>query len=67
LKKRLHVRIWKLETREFAAWLQENIDVMNNELGLQPGFPNREKSTESFNIDLAAEDEFGNTSIKENQ
>ena len=59
--------IWKHEAYDFTSWLQENIDVLNDVLGLSLSNPEREQSAGSFNVDLVAEDENGNPVIIENQ
>lgn len=59
--------IWKHEAYDFTTWLQDNIDVLNDELGLSLSNPEREQSAGSFSVDLVAEDEAGNPVIIENQ
>ena len=59
--------IWKREAYDFTSWLQDNIDVLNDALGLSLSNPEREQSAGSFNVDLVAEDENGNPVIIENQ
>lgn len=59
--------IWKHESYDFTKWLQDNIDVLNEILGLNLSNPEREKSAGSFSVDLVAEDEAGNPVIIENQ
>ncbi len=59
--------IWKHEAYDFTNWLQDNIDVLNDALGLSLSNPEREQSAGSFNVDLVAEDENGNPVIIENQ
>ncbi len=59
--------LWKHEAYDFTAWLQDNIDVLNDVLGLSLSNPEREQSAGSFNVDLVAEDEAGNPVIIENQ
>ncbi len=59
--------IWKHEAYDFTSWLQDNIDVLNDALGLSLSNPEREQSAGSFNVDLVAEDENGNPVIIENQ
>jgi len=59
--------IWKHEAYNFTSWLQDNIDVLNDALGLSLSNPEREQSAGSFNVDLVAEDENGNPVIIENQ
>ncbi len=52
--------IWKHEAKDFTAWLQSNIDVLNQVLDFQISNVEREQSTGNFNVDLVAEDENGN-------
>ncbi len=59
--------IWKHEAYDFTSWLQDNIDVLNDVLGLSLSNPESEQSAGSFNVDLVAEDENGNPVIIENQ
>ncbi len=59
--------IWKHEAYDFTSWLQDNIDVLNDALGLSLSNPEREQTAGSFNVDLVAEDENGNPVIIENQ
>jgi len=59
--------IWKHEATDFTVWLNENIDVLNESLGLTIQNTEREVSTGSFNVDIKAEDTEGNTVIIENQ
>ncbi len=59
--------IWQHEAYDFTSWLQDNIDVLNDALGLSLSNPEREQSAGSFNVDLVAEDENGNPVIIENQ
>ncbi len=59
--------VWKHEAYDFTTWLQDNIDVLNEALGLSLSSPEREQSAGSFSVDLVAEDEAGNPVIIENQ
>ena len=59
--------IWKHEAIDFTTWLQGNLDVLNNELDINLENAEREQSAGSFNVDLVAEDDNGNTVIIENQ
>ncbi len=51
----------------FTKWLEENIDVLNDAIGLQLGNVEREKSAGQFSADLLAEDQDGNFVVIENQ
>ncbi len=59
--------VWKHEARDFTTWLQDNIDVLNDALGLNLDNVEREQSAGSFNVDLVAEDASSRTIIIENQ
>lgn len=58
--------IWKHEAFDFTAWLFENCDVLNEQLGLTLTPVEKEKSIGSFNVDILAEDTNGAVII-ENQ
>ena len=59
--------VWKHEAIDFTVWLENNIDVVNECVGLNLGGVRREKNAGDFNVDLVAEDESGNLVIIENQ
>lgn len=59
--------VWPHEARDFTIWLQENIDILNTELGIGLIGAEREQAAGSFSVDLVAEDEHGNTVVIENQ
>lgn len=59
--------IWKNEARNFTVWLEDNIDALNQKLGLQLTITDREKVVGGFSLDLLAEDEQGGLVIIENQ
>ncbi len=59
--------VWRHEAYDFTQWLQENIGVLNDVLGLSLSSAEREQSAGSFSVDLVAEDEAGNPVIIENQ
>ena len=58
--------IWPLEA-SFTDWLYENIEVLNERLGLSLTSTEREKSAGSYSADLVAEDEEGRWVVVENQ
>lgn len=65
---RVHLRdIWKHEAYNFTTWLQENIDILKEVIGLEIINPEIEQSTGSFNVDITAEDASGNIIVIENQ
>lgn len=59
--------VWKHEAHDFTTWLENNIDVLNEALGLTLVSVDREKNAGDFSVDLVAEDEAGNVIIIENQ
>lgn len=66
--KRVPLRtVWKHEAHDFTTWLEENIDVLNDELGLNLVSVDREQNAGTFSVDLVGEDEAGNVTIIENQ
>ena len=66
--KRVPLRdVWRHETLDFTKWLQENMDVLNEVVGLSLSSAERERSAGDFNVDLVAEDAAGNPVIIENQ
>lgn len=58
--------IWPLEAN-FTNWLYDNIEVLNERLGLSLTSTEREKSAGSYSADLVAEDEDGRWVVVENQ
>jgi hypothetical protein len=59
--------VWKHEALNLTTWLEENVDVLNDVLGLSLVSADREQAAGAFNVDLIAEDESGRTVIIENQ
>ncbi len=59
--------VWPHEAYDFSQWLQDNLDVLNEALGLNLASAEAEKAAGEFNIDLLAEDESGRPVIIENQ
>lgn len=59
--------VWRHEAYDFTRWLQDNIDVLNEALGLSLINVEREQSAGSFSIDLVADREGGGKVIIENQ
>lgn len=60
-------KIWKHEARDFTTWLQENIDILKNVIGLEVLNAEREQTTGNFNVDITGEDASGNSIVIENQ
>jgi len=59
--------VWKHEALDFTAWLRENVDVLNDPLGLSLVSAEREQSVGSFSVDLVAESANGDPVVIENQ
>lgn len=59
--------VWKHEAIGLSTWLETNIDVINDLLGLELSNVEREKTVGDFSVDLTAEDRNGNLVIIENQ
>jgi Domain of unknown function (DUF4268) len=59
--------VWEHEAYDFTQWLQDNIEVLNDALGLNLVNVDREQAAGSFSIDLVAKVEGGGTVIIENQ
>lgn len=55
------------EARDFTPWLQDNIDVLSERLGIELTVVEREKQVGSFSLDLLAEGPNGEMVIIENQ
>ena len=66
--KRVRLRdVWQHEALDFTRWLEENVEVLNDLLGLQLVSADREQKAGGFNVDLVAEDASGNPVVVENQ
>lgn len=67
--KRLSLReAWSHEALEFTPWLEENIGLLNEALGLELEVKGREENVGDFSVDLLAEDlNSQKTAIIENQ
>ena len=59
LKKQKIRDIWKTEDRDFTPWLVENIELLNEDLGLNIQDPESEKRLDTFKVDIVAEDNEG--------
>lgn len=60
-------KVWKHEAHDFTVWLEENIDVLQEVVGFEIANAEREQSTGNFNVDIKADDEFGDVVVIENQ
>lgn len=58
--------VWPNEAHDFTKWLERNIDVLSEALGVQLSPPERERLVGSFSVDLVTEAN-GQTVIVENQ
>ncbi len=66
--KRVPLReVFPHEAHNFTVWLEENIEALADELGLQLTMLKREHSIPSARIDLLCQDEKGHYVIVENQ
>lgn len=59
--------IWQHEAADFTTWLADNIDYINDKLGVTLNVLETEKQVGSFNVDIYCEDEQGSSVIIENQ
>ncbi len=59
--------VWKHEALDFTTWLERNVDVVSDALGLPLSSAERERAAGDFSVDLVAEDESGNPVVIENQ
>jgi hypothetical protein len=59
--------LWANEARDFTTWLAENLDLLEEALGLDLSLVEREASAGLFFADILAEDGNGNPVIIENQ
>jgi hypothetical protein len=59
--------VWPHEAYDLTTWLEENVDVLNDALGLNLISAEREQSAGAFRVDLVAQDETGQAVVIENQ
>jgi RecB family endonuclease NucS len=59
--------VWPHEARDLTTWLEENVDVLNDALGLGLVSAERERAAGAFSVDLVAQDTRGRTVVIENQ
>ncbi len=53
--------LWKDEARDFTPWLEENIDLLGEAIGLELEVVERERAIGPFSADLACRDTAGGT------
>jgi len=59
--------VWRHEAADFTTWLRDNVDVLNDQLGLGLVAAERERSAGAFSVDLVAEGADGEAVVIENQ
>jgi Domain of unknown function (DUF4268) len=59
--------VFRDEARHFTTWLEQNLEVLAERLGIELTLVQREKTVGDFNVDLLCEDESGRPVIVENQ
>ncbi len=59
--------VWRHEAADFSAWMENNLDVLNEVLDFNLISAEREKAAGAFSVDLVGEDEDGRTVVIENQ
>jgi len=59
--------LWEREDTGFTVWLEQNVDVLGEVLGLELSVLEREQAVGPFRADLVAEDDEGRRVIIENQ
>ena len=60
--------IWPNEEKDFTPWLEENLDILSESIGIKLSFIEREKDVgRYFEADILAEDPSGNPVVIENQ
>lgn len=60
-------QIWPHEERDFTPWLESNLEVLADAIGLSLTAGQREKAVGSFEVDLEAEDDEGRRVVIEVQ
>lgn len=59
--------VWQHEAHDFTTWLQDNIELLNETVGLELSSADVEQAAGDFSVDIIAEDLEGNPVIIENQ
>lgn len=60
-------QVWPHEAYDLTTWLEENVDVLNDALGLGLVSAERESAAGAFSVDLVAQGADGRTVVIENQ
>ena len=60
-------QLFKDEAQHFTTWLEQNLEVLSERLGIELNLVQREKAVGDFNVDLLCEDSGGHAVIIENQ
>lgn len=67
IERRALREVWRHEALDFTRWLSNNIDVLSEIIDIELSNAEREQAAGTFNVDIVAEDELGQTVIIENQ
>lgn len=59
--------VWPHEALDFTLWLQDNIEIVNEVIGVNLSSIEREQAAGDFKVDILAEDENGDPVVIENQ
>jgi len=59
--------LWRNEGYDFTRWLEGNVDVLADAVGMELNIIEREKDVGDFSLDMLASDSTGRTVIIENQ
>ena len=59
--------VWPHEALDFTIWLQNNIEIINESIGINLSSIEREQAAGDFKVDIIAEDESGEPVVIENQ
>ncbi len=59
--------LWRHEARDFSSWLSENLDYLEETIGINLSLVEQESAAGDFSVDIVAEDANGNLVIIENQ
>jgi len=59
--------VWPHEAYDLTTWLEENVDVLDDAVGLGLVAAEREQTAGAFSVDLVAQDAGGRTVVIENQ